>query len=115
MCTFVLFIICKKGLVYALNLDHRLIDLLTVVKSVVSVLHTSDVNAISPNDYNGQPTGVTLSFQPGDGEKTHSIVIKDDQLIEGPECFEIQLQDPDIGDLGTPHAATATITDDDCK
>ena len=81
----------------------------------ISVLFTSDVDAISPNDYTSQPAEVTLSFAPGDDEKMHTINIVDDDIVEGPEDFEVQLRKPDIGDLGTPHTATVNIQDDDCN
>jgi len=54
-----------------------------------------------------------VQFTAGETFKTITIPISDDAHIEGPETFQIVLENPVNGALGTPATATVTIQDND--
>jgi hypothetical protein len=55
----------------------------------------------------------TLRFAAGESSKTITIPVVNDALVEGNETFTITLSGPTGTTLGTPAAATITITDND--
>ena len=54
-----------------------------------------------------------MQFAAGESSKTVTIPLVDDAYAEGPETFTITLSNPTGATLGTPAAATLTITDND--
>ena len=76
-------------------------------------LTTSNGTATSTADYTS--VSQTVSFAAGDtANKTVSIPIVDDQLIEGNETVNVTVSAPTGGaTLGTPSTAVLTITDND--
>lgn len=72
---------------------------------------TVDGSATAGSDY-AATTG-TLSFAPGETQKTFTVAITADSLDEDEETFQVQLKNPmgAITTLGQP--ATVTIGDDD--
>ena len=67
-------------------------------------------------DYVPPVTGEILNFQPGETVRGITIVIIDDDLIEGPEQFNItfSIVSPSPGlTIGQPSVIQITITDDD--
>merc|ERR1719151_264090 len=90
---------------------------------------TEDGTACSPDDYSG--VAGTLTFGPGETEKTVELSVEDDDLFEEDEHFYIRVSNPRRKDgietpqmevegamvpsiqLGTPHVATIMILDDD--
>jgi ribosomal protein L35AE/L33A len=78
-------------------------------------LSTIDDTATTGADYIGT-TGTTLSWGDGDdSDKTFNISITDDNIVEGPEIFDLTLSNPTGGaSLGTQNTtAEVTIIDDD--
>jgi glucose/arabinose dehydrogenase len=65
-----------------------------------------------PN-FNGRANTGQVVFEIGESEKTFTIPIIDDGLIEGNETFAIGLQNPSSGTLGAPRTVLITILDDD--
>ena len=57
----------------------------------------------------------TLSFSPGDTEKTISVVTTDDSIDEGNERFTVRLTSATSARLGAARTSTVTITDDDTR
>jgi hypothetical protein len=74
---------------------------------------TSDGTASQRSDYN-LALG-TLRFAPGEASKVINVFITDDALVEGPETFNITLNNPVGCSLGSPSAAVVTINSDDAS
>ena len=72
---------------------------------------TVDGTATAPGDYESQGPA-TLTFAPGETEKTITIPVKGDALEEGDETFEVRFSGQTNAELGDRHA-TVTIVDDD--
>ncbi len=83
-------------------------------KCVIPELRITSIDAVPP-DYDSVNDGqVSLFFRPGDEEKNLTISIYDDDIVEGLECFEVSIADPeDDGDLRMPYCAIVNIKDDD--
>ncbi len=71
---------------------------------------TADATAKAPDDY--EPTSGTLTFDPGQTEKTVPVPVKGDTVDEPEQTFKVDLSDPQGGAIGDGHA-TGTIEDDD--
>jgi len=56
-----------------------------------------------------------VQFTAGETSKTITIPISDDAHVEGQETFQIVLENPVNGTLGTPATATITIQDNDAN
>lgn len=75
-------------------------------------LATSDATAQAPGDFTS--TRTTVNFADGDtANKTVSVPILDDASVEGAESFGASLSNASGASLGTPAAATVTISDND--
>jgi sugar lactone lactonase YvrE len=75
---------------------------------------TSDGTATAGLDYTA--TTATVTFAPGELTKTISIPLKDDNLYEGNETFNVTLSNPTSGVLlETPNVAVVTINDSESK
>ena len=74
---------------------------------------TADGTAAAPGDYTAV-TNQTLTFAPGDTEKTFTVAIGQDSLDEDAEDFTVTLSDPVNATVGAA-TATVTITDDDAE
>lgn len=72
---------------------------------------TSNGTATAGSDYTAA-TG-TLTFNPGESNKTFTVAIAADPLDEDNEVIDLSLSAPTGATLGTPASATLTITDDD--
>ncbi len=72
---------------------------------------TSDSSASAGSDYSA--TNGTLSFAPGVTSLPISVPILNDPSDEPNETLTLTLSAPAGARLGTPSAATITITDDD--
>ncbi|MCU1265633.1 MAG: putative secreted protein [Acidobacteria bacterium] len=72
---------------------------------------TSDGTAIQRTDYT--LGGGTVKFAAGEVSKTFRVLLSEDAYVEGDENFNLILSNPIGGGLGSPAAATLTITDDD--
>jgi hypothetical protein len=72
---------------------------------------TSDGTATACDDYTA--ISGTLAFAPGVTSQTFDVTILDDTFDEPDEMLTLILSDPANTTLGTPHAATLTIVDDD--
>jgi hypothetical protein len=73
---------------------------------------SSDGSAAAGGDYTA--TAGTLSFADGVTSQSFSVAILDDSLFEGDEILKLSLSNVIGGaSLGTPAAASVTITDDD--
>ncbi len=55
----------------------------------------------------------TLTFAPGETQKTFNIPIIDDAYVEGNETFQVVLSNPAGATLSAPATATVTIVDND--
>ena len=70
---------------------------------------TSNGTAVSGKDYTAS-TG-TLTFAPGETNKTFNVTIKNDTTDEPEQTVVLTLSNPTNALLGTPAVATLTITD----
>jgi hypothetical protein len=71
---------------------------------------TANGSASSSSDYTA--TSGTLTFAPGETEKTITVTIAGDTAIESNETFTVTLSSPSNATIGTSEA-TGTITNDD--
>ena len=71
---------------------------------------TSDGSATAGEDYNAAEG--SLSFMPGDVERTISVMLTEDTKYEGDETFALTLDNPENAGLASA-AATGTIADND--
>lgn len=77
----------------------------------VTVL-TQDGTALAGADY--LPLHTNLLFAAGEWSKTVSVVVLDDEIVEGTEQFRLCLTNPTSGfSLGNPSSITITIQDND--
>src|SRR4030095_14765919 len=83
------------------------------VGAVGVTVATSNGTAAAGSDYTA--TTQTVSFANGDtADKTVTIPILDDTLVEGNETVNLSLSNPTGGaTLGSPSTAVLTITDND--
>ncbi|HEY0174273.1 MAG TPA: Calx-beta domain-containing protein [Pyrinomonadaceae bacterium] len=84
-----------------------------LVDSTVTVrFETSGGTATAGTDY--VPRSETLTFAPGETEKTFNIQLINDEVIDPDETVTLALREP-TGNavLGTPRVATLSIEDDD--
>ena len=72
---------------------------------------TSDGTASSRRDYTS--AAGTLAFADGQTSKTFTVLLTDDTYAEGDETVQLTLSQPAGAALGTPAAATLTITSND--
>lgn len=73
---------------------------------------TANGTALAGSDYTGDSGSV--SFGPGETQKTIVVTINDDSFVEGDENFGVNLSNPSPGAaLGTPSSASVTISDND--
>ena len=73
---------------------------------------TANGTATAGSDYTA--VSQTVSFSPGETQKTVSIPITDDSLVEGDETVSLTLSSPSTGaQLGSPSTAALTIVDND--
>jgi hypothetical protein len=87
------------------------VTLLAPTASPVTVDYaTSDGTAKAPGAYT--PTSGTLSFAPGETEKTITVNVVGDPAIEPNQTFTVGLSDPS-GAILTEASGTGTIVDDD--
>ena len=71
---------------------------------------SSDGSATAGEDYNAAEG--SLSFMPGDVERTISVMLTEDTMYEGDETFALTLDNPENAGLASA-AATGTIADND--
>lgn len=89
---------------------------LTVTLSAVSAqtvtvqYATSDATAIDGGDYTA--TSGTLTYTPGQTNRTVTVPLLDDAVAEGSETFSVSLSSPSNATIA-PGAGVVTITDDD--
>jgi CSLREA domain-containing protein len=81
--------------------------------ATASVLfETSDGTASQKNKYTFDSG--TLQFGPGDTQKTFTVLLTNEALVEGNETFTVTLSNPSAGSaIGNPYTATVTIVEDD--
>ncbi|XP_072037379.1 sodium/calcium exchanger Calx-like [Amphiura filiformis] len=75
------------------------------------VLRSTDVDAIAPTDFSS--INKVVHFAPNEIEKTESLTVVNDKLLEVSEVFQLSLSEPTAGVLGVIAMATVTIKDDD--
>ena len=74
---------------------------------------TADGTATAPSDY--EPQGpATVTFAPGETQKTVSVPVTGDGTVEPDETFTLALSEPVNAELATA-SATGTIVDDDSR
>ncbi|MDQ6808019.1 MAG: hypothetical protein M3Z64_01115 [Verrucomicrobiota bacterium] len=102
---------------YSVNEDG-VSQVLTVVRSggiglAVTINYaTADGTAMAGSDYTA--VSGTLSFAPGETQKTFSVPITDDAAVEGNEMFSALLSNPSAGAaVGNQNSAVVTIVDND--
>ena len=81
------------------------------VDAAVTVDYVLAGMATAGEDYEGPAAG-SVTFAPGETEKTIIVVTVDDERDESDETVEVTLADGDAHDLGAAHAA-GVIQDDD--
>lgn len=82
----------------------------TAVPATVDI-HTADGTATSPSDYVAVPT-TTLTFAPGETQKTVSVTVYGDTAIEPDETFYLLLANQTGANIARS-VAVGTIVDDD--
>ncbi|MFN9503734.1 MAG: Calx-beta domain-containing protein [Rubrivivax sp.] len=84
----------------------------TVTAAPASVRYaTSNGTAAAGSDYTA--TSGVLSFPAGVSVLTFMVPIINDTAVEGPETFNVSLNTPTGGTIGTPASAVVTIVDND--
>ena len=74
---------------------------------------SKDLTSTSGDDYTPL-IEEKLDFLPGDSEKSVTISVEDDNLMELSEIFELHLHDADVGEaIGGMSKTQVTIIDDD--
>jgi len=88
------------------------VSLSTASSKTVKVIYaTSDATATQPADY--LPAAGSLTFAPGQTEKTITVLVNSDSVAEGPEFLNIDLSTPTNATIGNGHAVL-TIIDREC-
>ena len=80
------------------------------INTVTVDYRTADGTALASQDY--QAVSGTLTFAPGEVEKTVPVAIVADRLVEGDEVFSLVLSNPNQALMGTPQAMIAIVNDD---
>jgi glucose/arabinose dehydrogenase len=62
---------------------------------------------------NGKPNTGQVVFETGEVEKSFTIPIINDTLVEKDEAFSVGIQNPSNGTLGTPRTVLVNVVDDD--
>ena len=89
----------------------------TVKMSVSSTLPatvnyaTTDGTATAGEDYTSADG--SLTFMPGDIERTISVLLQEDEIFEGDETFSLTLSNPVNADLADAEATGTIVNDDD--
>ena len=84
------------------------------VAAAAGVTYKSSTNGTATSGVDFTPATGTLSFAAGDTNKTITVKITDDSLIEGTESFTVALSAPSgNATLGTNGTAVVNILDDD--
>ena len=78
--------------------------------TVYVLVKSRDVTAAGGDDYNGINT--EISFKPGQTEKTVTVIVLQDDAVEGDETLEVVLSEPEGATIGDG-VAVGTIIDDD--
>ena len=87
------------------------VTLSAATTSTVTVAYaTADGTATAGSDYT--PANGTLTFRPGETEKTIPVTVAGDTSVEGNETFTVTLSNPANAKIAQG-SATATITNDD--
>lgn len=109
-------IIINNDTQYEGNSLEFLVSLSTTVTETVTVqYYTVDDTALSGEDYEGVPetSSLTLSFQPGETEKTINIDSLEDITAEPSERFQVVLENPSGPAVILDGEGIGTILDDD--
>ena len=92
------------SMTFRVNLDDR-----RTTQTTVSVdYRTVDKTARAGSDY--LAASGTLTFAPGEKSKEFDVTIKDDQVAENEETFEVRLEDPTGGGRIHPYKGKTTGT-----
>ena len=98
---------------FTVALSEEAADAVTVQYSTSDGTATADVNAMDGQDYT-PAAGQTLTFAPGELEKTIGISTVNDTVDEDDETFTLTLSDPsENAELESDANATGTIVNDD--
>lgn len=94
-----------NNVVFTVNLED-------LNQDVTVVFSTADVTAVAGEDYNA--TSGTLTFGPGDTQRTITVQVRGDTVGEANETFELRLTNPRNATLSpTANVGVATIIDND--
>ncbi len=74
---------------------------------------TAPGSATAGQDYTS--TNGTITFEPGEVDKSITVLITDDQLLENSETFTVNLSNPSANASLVSATATVTISDDDSQ
>jgi hypothetical protein len=94
----------ERAIAFTIFLNESYIENITVDYSLLE-------NTAIPGDYIDLDGMVT--FEPGETEKTISVIVPGDEEIEADETFFVQLSNPNHNAVIIDERATATITNDD--
>ena len=83
----------------------------TTARTVQVSYATRDGSAVAGSDY--ESTSGTLTFGPGETERTITVPVLGDGLAEGDETFSVVLSGAVDAAIGTAGTGLATIQDDD--
>ena len=73
----------------------------------------TEVNGTAAQNCDYLTASGTLTFAPGESTKNFTVLIIDDNYVEGDESIQLTLSDPVNVVVGTPATATLTIKDND--
>ena len=77
-------------------------------------ISTGDINAFSGSDYD-IVQNEEIEFVAGETEMPAVVNIRNDDIVEDDEWFDLLLSNPSGGELGAIKCARVLIEDDDCE
>ena len=89
------------------------VSLTKTLSSTVTVKYTTTVSGTAKANTDFTPAQGTLTFSPGEAQKTFTVPILDDQVADGNKTVVVALSGPTGAKLSSPNVETLTVLDNE--